>query len=131
MPMPSELTPMLAFHDCAGAIEFYKNAFGAEEVGERYPWEGKIGHAEMRISGALIMMADEFPAHNASPKNLGGAAVILHLTVDDVDAWLARAVDAGAEVVKEPSDQPYGRTCRIRDPYGYVWLLNGPTKGLP
>jgi len=59
---------MLGVHDAAAAIDFYEAALGADEVGERYPWEGKIGHAELKIGGALIMLADEFPDHNASPK---------------------------------------------------------------
>jgi PhnB protein len=121
------ICPMLAVHDCAGAIEFYKKAFDAVEVGERYPWEGKIGHAEVTIGGALIMLADEFPNHNASPRQLGGTPVILHLSVTDVDATTAQAVDAGADLLRAPEDQPYGRISKLRDPFGHVWMLNGPT----
>ncbi|MBC8064985.1 MAG: VOC family protein [Chlorobia bacterium] len=117
---------MLGVHDCNAAIEFYKRAFSAEEVGERHAWEGKIGHAELNIQGALIMLADEFPTHNSSPKTLGGTPVILHLEVDDADRWLKSAVDAGAEVLAEAKDQPYGRTCKIKDPFGHVWMFNGP-----
>ena len=120
---------MLAVHDCEAAIEFYKRAFGAVEVGERYPWEGKIGHAEVMISDGLVMLADEFPAHNKSPRTLGGTPVMLHLQVDDVDATAAQAVENGAEQLTEPCDQPYGRVCRIRDPFGHIWMLNGPVKG--
>ena len=117
---------MLAVHDAAGAIDYYKLAFGAEEVGDRHEYEGKIGHAEMKIGGALVMLSDEYPAHNASPKSLGGTPVILHLAVNDVDAVTAQAVTAGGEVVREASDQPYGRVSKVRDPYGHVWMLNGP-----
>ena len=124
-----QLTPMLGVHDCEGAIEFYKRAFGAEEVGERYPYEGKIGHAELRIGDALVMLADEFPAHNSTPKRLGGTPVILHLDVEDTDAWVDRAVAVGAEKLYEPMDEPYGRVCKIRDPFGHVWMLNGPAVG--
>lgn len=123
-----EITPMLAVRDCAAAIDFYTKAFGANEYGKRYEWEGKIGHAEMRIGDAVIMLADEFPEHNASPQTLGGSPVMLHLTVDDTDAWLEDAVAAGAEVVRHPSNEEYGRVCKIRDPFGHVWMFNGPTK---
>ena len=118
---------MLAFDDCERAIEFYKKAFGAQEVGQRHPWEGKIGHAEMSIGGANIMLADEFPVYNASPKTLGGTPVILNLTVDDTDAWVERAVAAGAELLRGPKDEEYGRVCTIRDPFGYKWMLIRPS----
>ena len=119
---------MIGVHDAEGAIEFYKRAFGAEESGERFPWQGKIGHAEVKIGDALLMLADELPEHNKSPMSLGGTPVILHLTVDDTDAWVDRAVAAGAEALNEASDQEYGRVCKIRDPYGHIWMLNGPRK---
>ena len=119
---------MLGVHDCAAAIDFYKKAFGATVFGEPYPWEGKIGHAEMKIGEAVIMLADEFPAHNASPKTLGGSPVILHLTVDNTDEWMRRSLDAGAEKLTEPTDQEYGRVGKIRDPFGHVWMFNGPLK---
>jgi PhnB protein len=124
-----QLTPMLALHDCAAAIEFYKTAFGAVEVGERYPWNGKIGHAEIRIGDALVMLADESPGHNQSPGQLGGTAVTLGLQVEDVDAATNRAVAAGAELIRSPEDQPYGRVSKFKDPYGHVWMLNGPVVG--
>ena len=119
---------MIGVHDAEGAIEFYKKALGAEESGERYSWEGKIGHAELKIGDALLMLADEFPEHNKSPMTLGGTPVILHLTVDDTDAWVKRAVAAGAEALTEVSDQDYGRVGKIRDPFGHIWMLNGPRK---
>ena len=115
---------MIAVHDCAGAIEFYKKAFGAVEEGERYPWEGKIGHAEIRVGDARIMMADEFEEHNRSPRQLGGTPVMLSLDVDNCDAWTERAVSAGAEIIKAPTTEPYGRLSKIRDPYGHVWFLH-------
>src|SRR5688500_16785505 len=118
------LTPMLGVHDAEAAIRFYQEAFGATEVGERYPWEGKIGHAELNICGALIMLADEFPEHNVSPQTLGGTPVTLHLQVSDVDAITKQARSVGATVLREPEDQPYGRLSKLRDPFGHVWMLN-------
>jgi PhnB protein len=119
---------MLAVQDAAAAIQFYCDVFGAVEEGERYPWEGKIGHAELRFGDSLVMLADEFPEHNVSPQTLGGTPVILHLTIDDVDGVTERAVTAGATLLKEPSDNPYGRTSKVRDPFGHVWMLNGPVR---
>ena len=60
--------PALAVHNGEHALDFYAKAFGAKEVSERIPWEGKIGHAEIEIEGAYVMFADEFPAYNKSPK---------------------------------------------------------------
>jgi len=119
---------MLGLHDAAAAIEFYKSAFGGELLGEPYAYEGKIGHAQIQIGDALIMLADEFPGHNQSPKQLGGTAVILHLDVEDTDALTERAVKAGGELLRAPEDFPYGRISQVKDPFGHVWMLNGPTK---
>jgi PhnB protein len=119
---------MLAVNDCEGAIEFYKKAFNAAEVGERYPYEGKIGHAELNIAGALVMLADEFPEYNTTPTTLGGTPVILNLTVDDTDAWVERSLSYGAELRQKAKDEPYGRVATLKDPFGHVWMLNGPAK---
>jgi PhnB protein len=122
------LTPYLAVHDAEAAIDFYKRAFGAEEVGERYPWEGKIGHAELRVAGAPVSLADEFAEYNVSPRTLGGSPVALNLHVEDVDRWTERALAAGAELVSPPTDNDYGRVSKITDPFGHVWMFHGPNK---
>jgi PhnB protein len=122
------LTPMLAVRDAAAAIDFYKAALGAVEVGERNVWEGKIGHVELLVCGARVMLADEFEGHNQSPTQLGGTPVILHLRVDDCDTLTAAAAQAGAEVIWGPNDAPYGRVSKLRDPFGHVWMLNAPSK---
>ena len=119
---------MLAVHDAVRAIEFYVSAFGGAESSERMMWEGRVGHAEITIGDALIMLADESPGHNQSPRQLGGSSVILHLHVDDTDATTSQAVALGAELVREPVDMPFGRISKIRDPFGHVWILNGPTE---
>jgi PhnB protein len=116
--------PALAVHDAAQALEFYSKAFGAKEVSERIPWEGKVGHAEFEIEGALIMLADEFPVYNKSPKTLGGTPVSIHVEVEDVDAFVARAVKAGAKVLQPIKDEPYGRICKLEDPFGHTWYFN-------
>jgi PhnB protein len=119
------LIPALAVHDGAKAIAFYQQAFEATELYRLIdPESGKIGHAELLINGSLIMLADEYPAFNKTPQTLGGTAVKLTLMVDDVDAIVDRARDAGATVIMPPSDQFYGhRSATIRDPFGHEWIL--------
>lgn len=122
------VTPMLAVRGAAQALEFYKQAFGAVEL-FRLEDGDKIGHAQIRIGTAEIMLADEYPEHNASPSQLGGTSVILHLYVEDVDAVAAQAVAAGAELVRPVEDQFYGdRSGKLRDPFGHVWLIATPVE---
>jgi PhnB protein len=116
--------PALAVHDAGRALEFYAKAFGAKEVSGRIPWEGKIGHAEFEIEGARVMLADEFPAYNKSPKTLGGTPVSIHIDVRDVDEFFARAVGAGAKVLQPIKDEPYGRICKLEDPFGHTWFFS-------
>ncbi len=116
--------PALAVHDGERALDFYAKAFGAREVSERIPWEGKIGHAEIEIEGAHLMLADEFPAYNKSPKTLGGTPVIIHINVKDVDSFVKRAVAAGATVLQPIKNEPYGRICKLQDPFGHEWFFN-------
>ncbi len=118
--------PYLSVHDAERALEFYAKAFGAKEVSERIPWEGRVGHAELEIEGALVMLADEFPAYNKSPKTLGGTSVSIHVDVKDVDAFFTRAVEAGAKVLQAVKDEPYGRICKLEDPFGHTWFFNTP-----
>lgn len=120
------LAPSLAVSDAARAIEFYKAAFGAVELYRLTDKSnGKIGHAEITINGALLMLADEYPGFNKSPDTLGGTAVRLHLMCDDVDATFAKAVEAGAAVIAPVEDQFYGhRLGRVRDPFGHEWMLS-------
>ncbi len=124
--MSNTISPMLAVHDAAAAIEFYKTVFGAVEEDERHEWEGKIGHAEFTIGGAKVMIADEFPQFNKSPQTLGGTPVMIYLVVQDVDATAETAAQNGAEIVRKPEDQAFGRTCTLRDPFGHIWFLNSP-----
>jgi uncharacterized glyoxalase superfamily protein PhnB len=119
------LIPALAVHNGAQAIAFYQQAFGAKELYRLIdPDSGKVGHAELSINGMMIMLSDEYPAFNKSPLTLGGTAVKLALMVDDVDAIVGRARDAGATVIMPPSDEFYGhRSATIRDPFGHEWML--------
>lgn len=119
------LSPYLIVHDAAAAIAFYREAFGAEERFRLVdPDSGVIGHAELLLSGELLMVANEHPEWAKSARTLGGTAVKLSLLVDDPDAAFARAVDAGAEALMPPGDQFYGfRSASLRDPFGHEWTL--------
>ncbi|HYR95910.1 MAG TPA: VOC family protein [Candidatus Binatus sp.] len=119
------LTPYLCVRDASRAIEFYTKAFGATESMRIAQPDGKIGHAELRIGDATIMLADEFPDFDVvSPQSLGGSPVTLHLYVADVDAFARRAVSAGAKLLRPVEDQFYGdRVGRLADPFGHVWMV--------
>lgn len=126
--MMDAVAPYLSVRGGNAAIEFYKTAFAAEEL-ERYEWEGKLGHATLKINGGVVMLADEFPdmeaqIGNVAPDTLDGRTTFtINLTVDDTDAWFDRAIKAGAISVRDPSDEFYGRNAKIRDPFGHVWAF--------
>ena len=120
------LAPAIAVKNAAQAIDFYQQAFGAEE---RYrlidPESGKIGHAELTINGALLMVSDEYPQFNKTPETLGGVSAKFLIMCADVDAAFARAIAAGAEAIMPLNNQFYGhRDGRVRDPSGHEWLLS-------
>ncbi|TMA62302.1 MAG: VOC family protein [Deltaproteobacteria bacterium] len=121
----TNLSPYLCCKDATRAIEFYRKAFGAKETMRLAEPSGRIGHAELEIAGAPVMLADEYPDFGIlSPTSIGGTPVKLHLYVDDVDALVARAVAAGAKVVRAVEDQFYGdRSGQIEDPFGHVWFV--------
>lgn len=120
------LSPSLTVDDAAAAIDFYKRAFRAEE---RYRLidraSGKIGHAELTINGALVMLADEYPQFNKSARTLGGTAVKLGLMSTNAKDDFERAVQAGAEVLRPLTDEFYGhRSGTLRDPFGHEWTIS-------
>jgi PhnB protein len=125
-------TPYLSVRGASAAIEFYKKAFGATELYRLMQPDGRVGHAEIDINGAKIMLADEFPEMGfKSPESLGGSPVNIHLDVPDVDAFARRAVQAGATVVRPVSDQFYGaRSGHVRDPFGYTWQISTPKESV-
>jgi len=117
-------TPYLIVSDCARAIDFYKKAFGAEELFRMDGPEGKIGHAEIKIGDSIIMLSDEMPGHTRSPLSLGGTAVNIYLYLKDVDQVFHRAVAAGAKVAMPLSDMFWGdRYGQVTDPFGHSWSL--------
>lgn len=125
-------TAFLIMNDAARAIEFYKRAFGAVETMRLTGPGDKIGHAEIRIGNSTIMLADEFPDYGAlSAQTIGGSPVKIHLQVDDVDAMAARALAAGAKVLRPVQDQFYGeRSGQFTDPFGYTWMISTQTEQL-
>ena len=119
------ITPHLIVKGAAEAIEFYKNAFGAEEVMRMPGPDGMIMHSELRIGDSHFMLNDEFPNFGKmGPKSIGGTAVTIHLYVSDVDALYARAVKAGAKATMPIADMFWGdRYGQIEDPFGHQWSL--------
>ena len=127
----SPISPYIMVNDGVGALKFYEQAFGAE-VRETYPFEGKLGHATLAINGSDLMLSDEFSVDVTgiqTPLSLGGTTVTISLNVDDADAWFDRAVEAGAAVVRPLTNEFYGRSGKLRDPYGHVWGVVGPATG--
>ena len=124
----SAVTPYLSVKNASQMIEFYKKVFGATET-MRFPMpDGRIGHAQLEIEGAQLMIADEFPEMGfKSPISLGVARspVSIHLYVADVDDVYKRALAAGASSMREPTNQFYGeRNAQIKDPSGHVWDIS-------
>src|SRR5712691_7896274 len=119
-------TPYLCIRGAARALDFYAQAFGAVESLRIPAPGGKLGHAEMRIGRALVMLADEAPEYGyRSPETLGGSPVTIHVYVEDVDALVRRAVAAGAKLTEPVTDKFYGdRSGKLTDPFGHVWVFS-------
>ena len=117
-------SPRLRVRNAAAAIEFYKKAFGAREL-MRFTGRGSIAHAELEIGNSIVMLGEEAPEYGfPGPEALGGSPVGMHLYVDDADAWIERAVAAGARLIQPATDQFYGhRSGQVADPFGYGWTI--------
>ncbi|MCE9553014.1 MAG: VOC family protein [Planctomycetes bacterium] len=127
------VAPYLAIAGGVEALEFYKKAFGVTEVHRLIMPDGRLGHAEIRLGGSPIMLADEFPEYGGkAPTTLGGSPVCIHLYVDDVDAFFQRALAAGAKERKPVTDQFYGdRSGQLEDPYGHLWWVATHKEDVP
>ena len=127
------VSPYLAVEDAATAIDYYKKAFGATERVRMETPDGKIGHAELEIGDSIVMLADPFPqASTKPPHELGGTSAGVFLYVEDVDAVVKRAVDAGASVTMEVADQFWGdRFGTVTDPFGHVWSVATHVEDVP
>lgn len=121
------ITPHLVIKGASEAIEFYKKAFGAEEI-SRMPFPSpdgqvKVGHAELQIGDSKLFLADEFPDYGATGPN-GHSPVVIHLYVTDVDATYNKAVEAGATATAPPADMFWGdRYGKLVDPFGHHWSI--------
>jgi uncharacterized glyoxalase superfamily protein PhnB len=120
-----ELYSYLRVRDGNAAIGFYKRAFGAEELFRLVEPGGRLGHCELKMGPAVLMLSEEFPEFGIYAVGPGETAgILLHLHVDDADVVVAQAVAAGAELVQPLADQFYGeRSGKIRDPFGYEWSV--------
>ncbi len=121
------ITPHMVVRNAGEAMEFYKKAFGAEEVCRMNGPDGKsVMHAELKIGDSMLMLCDEWPQepYCKSPQSLNGTSVTISLYVEDVDALYQRALDAGATTVMPPMDAFWGdRYGKVSDPYGHQWGL--------
>ena len=125
-PRPAAL-PYLTVGDARAAIAWYREAFGAEVIGEPIAMDDqRIGHAELRIADGVLYLADEFAEIGLTAPTPGATSVSLMLHVADTDAALARARSLGAEVEREPYEAHGSRNATIRDPFGHRWMLSGP-----
>jgi len=119
-----EMFPYLRVRDAAAAIRFYIAAFGASERFRLTEPSGRIGHAELQMGPAVLMLSDEFPEYNLTAPTAEDFGSSVHLHVDNADAMIERAVKAGATLTMAPQDAFYGeRSGKVRDPFGHTWLI--------
>jgi len=134
-PIPAgynSMTPYLIVDGADRAIAFYKAAFGARAT-VRMAHGGKVGHAELKIGDSNVMLADEWPDHQArGPRHYGGSPVTLLLYVKNVDATVTRAVAAGGTLTRPVQNQFYGdRSGTVEDPFGHVWHIATHVEDVP
>ncbi len=129
------ITPYLVVSDAAGAVEFYKKAFGAVQDGEAHlmPGTNKIMHARVLINGGLVMLSDDFSDTMGggcmTPPALGGSPVTLALQLEDVQSFWDKAVAGGATVTMPLADMFWGdRYGQVTDPYGHKWSMSQTIK---
>jgi uncharacterized glyoxalase superfamily protein PhnB len=127
---PPALTPYISVRGARQAIDWYIAVFAAHLRGGLYEGpDGSIGHAELAIGDAVLMLSDPWLEGGVDAPELGHThSHSLHLQVDDVDGTVRRAADHGAEIVREPADEPYGRVATLIDPFGHRWMLNQPPR---
>jgi len=119
------VTPHLVVKNAGQALEFYKKAFGAEEILRMPGPGGMIMHAEVKIGNSHVMLNDEMPDYGAvGPQTIGGTPVTLHLYVNDVDSFFKRAIQAGAKEEMPVTDMFWGdRYGKLVDPFGHKWSV--------
>jgi len=134
-PIPAgyhTLTPFLVCKDATQALDFYKRAFGAEELSRLEGRGGTLLHAALRIGDSVLMLTDECPAMGGfSPLHLGGTPVTVHLSVIDADASFVRAISAGATPLMPVTEMFWGARYGVfKDPYGHSWSVATQVKDL-
>jgi PhnB protein len=131
---PIGIVPHLVVNDAAAAIEYYKKAFGAEEVMRMPADDGKrLMHAQLTIGPSTVYLCDDFPEYcggkSRSPRSLGGTPITIHQSVTDCDAAIDRAAAAGGTVTMPAADMFWGdRYGQVTDPFGHVWSFSTPLK---
>ena len=127
------LSPYLAVDDASAAIDFYQRALGARERVRMPAPGGKIGHASLEIGDSVVMLSDPFPQSSAKPpKQLGGTSASLMVYVEDVDAVVQQAVDAGATLTMPVDDMFWGdRSGAVTDPFGHHWQIATHVEDVP
>jgi len=127
------LTPHLGVDDPGTAIDFYAAAFGITERSRFALPDGTVVHAELHLGDAMVTLGQAVADYGlAQPDPDGPVHLTLTWFCDDVDAAYARAVDAGARSVSEPTDQFHGdRTCALRDPFGHRWVIATHLRDIP
>ncbi|MCF6525441.1 VOC family protein [Streptomyces sp. JJ36] len=135
-PVPTgfpRVTPYLCVDGAAAAIDFYVAVLGATERMRMPAPDGRIGHAELQIGDAVVMLADEFPEMGfRGPRAVGGTPVTLYVYVTDVDAAFAAALDRGSTELQAVKDEFYGdRTGQFEDPFGHRWNVATHVEDVP
>jgi uncharacterized glyoxalase superfamily protein PhnB len=120
------VVPHLSIQGAKKAIEFYQAAFGAEVVQLMPMGEDLVGYADLKVAGSRIYLADAMPGWGPvrSPRELKGTSVTIHLWVEDVDSFFAKAVAAGGTAIMPVADQFWGdRYGLLADPFGHTWAI--------
>lgn len=134
-PGHETLIPHLVCSPCSEALEFYKKAFGAEEIHRMPAPDGRIMHAALKLGNSYFFLVDDFPEYCGgkpmTPTALGGTSVTIHRYVENCDAAIQRAQDAGATVLMPASDMFWGdRYGVITDPFGHKWSFGTHIKDM-
>jgi PhnB protein len=135
-PIPDEyprVMPYLIVDGAAAAMDFYKSVFGATERMRMPAPDGRVGHAELQIGEAVIMLADEQPEMGINgPRTIGGTPVSLLVYVEDADSAFERALAAGATSLQPMEDRFYGdRSGQFEDPFGHRWDVATHVEDVP
>jgi uncharacterized glyoxalase superfamily protein PhnB len=116
--------PCFRMKDTEAAIRFYQAAFGVAEKFRLVEPGGRIGHVELAFGPNTLMLSDEFPEYGITAPEPSEVKICIHIHVEDCDALMARAIEAGATLVRAAADHFYGeRSGAVRDPFGYDWLI--------